>query len=61
VDIEGYEIIRAKTLYSAEARKVGSGIRSGRGKVEYGPHIPTLVKQVKSGELNEVKYTLFCQ
>ena len=46
-----YEIIRAKTLYSAEARKVGSGIRSGRGKVEYGPHIPTLVKQVESGEL----------
>ena len=31
-----YEIIRAKTLYSAEARKVGSGIRSGKGKVEYG-------------------------
>ena len=47
-----YEIIRAKTLYSAEARKVGSGIRSGRGKVEYGPHIPTLVKQVESGELD---------
>ncbi|MDY0191810.1 MAG: ISL3 family transposase [Desulfuromonas sp.] len=47
-----YEIIRAKTLYSAVARKVGSGIRSGRGKVEYGPHIPTLVKQVESGELD---------
>ncbi len=39
-------------VYSAEARKVGSGIRSGRGKVEYGPHIPTLVKQVESGELD---------
>lgn len=47
-----YEIIRAKTLYSTEARKVGSGIRSGRGKVEYGPHIPTLLKQVESGELD---------
>lgn len=47
-----YEIIRAKTLYSAEARKVGSGIRSGRGRVEYGPHIPTLLKQVESGELD---------
>ncbi|AGA64698.1 Transposase [Liberibacter crescens BT-1] len=47
-----YEIIRAKTLYSAEARKVGSGIRSGREKVEYGPHIPTLLKQVESGELD---------
>ncbi len=39
-----YDIIRAKTLYSKEARKVGSGIRAGRGKVEYGPHIPTLLK-----------------
>jgi transposase len=47
-----YEIIRAKTLYSAEARKVGSGIRSDRGKVEYGPHIPTLLKQAESGELD---------
>lgn len=46
-----YDIIRAKTLYSAEARKVGSGIRSGRTKVEYGPHIPTLIKQAESGEL----------
>lgn len=47
-----YDIIRAKTLYSAEARKVGSGIRSGRAKVEYGPHIPTLLKQAESGELD---------
>lgn len=47
-----YEIIRAKTLYSAEARKVGSGIRSDRGKVEYGPHIPTLLKQADSGNLD---------
>lgn len=46
-----YDIIRAKTLYSAEARKVGSGIRSGRTKVEYGPHIPTLLKQAENGEL----------
>ncbi len=47
-----YDIIRAKTLYSGEARKVGSGIRTGRGKVEYGPHIPTLLKQAESGELD---------
>lgn len=47
-----YDIIRAKTLYSKEARKVGSGIRSGRGKVEYGPHIPTLLKQAESGKLD---------
>lgn len=47
-----YEIIRAKTLYSAEAREVGSGIRAGRGKVEYGPHIPMLLKQAESGELD---------
>ncbi|HBT7103337.1 TPA: ISL3 family transposase, partial [Klebsiella pneumoniae] len=46
------EIIRAKTLYSKEARKVGSGIRAGRGKVEYGPHIPTLLKQAEGGELD---------
>ncbi len=47
-----FDIIRAKTLYSEEARKVGSGIRTGKGKVEYGPHIPTLVKQSESGELD---------
>lgn len=47
-----YDIIRAKTLYSAAARKVGSGIRSGHGKVEYGPHIPTLLKQAESGGLD---------
>ena len=47
-----YPIIRAKTLYSKEARKVGSGIRAGHGKVEYGPHIPTLLKQAESGELD---------
>lgn len=46
------EIIRAKTLYSAEARKVGSDIRSGPGKVEYGPHILTLLRQAESGELD---------
>jgi transposase len=39
-------------LYSKEARKVGSGIRAGHGKVEYGPHIPTLLKQAESGELD---------
>ncbi|SHN80817.1 Transposase [Paenibacillus sp. ov031] len=47
-----YEIVRAKTLYSAEARKVGSGIRSGNRKVEYGPHIPTLLKQAEIRNLN---------
>lgn len=47
-----YDIIRAKTLYSKEARKVGRGIRIGHGKVEYGPHIPTLLQQVESGELD---------
>lgn len=47
-----YDIIRAKTLYSKVARKVGSGIRAGRGKVEYGPHIPTLLKQAESGDLD---------
>ncbi|MBD3792224.1 MAG: ISL3 family transposase [Campylobacterales bacterium] len=45
-----YEIIRAKTLYSEEARKVGSGVRPTRGKVEYGPYIPTLVKIVEDGK-----------
>lgn len=47
-----YEIIRAKTLYSEEARKVGSGVRPTRGKVEYGPHIPTLVKIVEDGKID---------
>ena len=45
-----YEIIHAKTLYSKEARKVSSGVRPTRGKVEYGPHIPTLVKIVEDGK-----------
>jgi transposase len=43
-----YEIIRAKTLYSAEAHKMGSGIRAGHGKVEYGSHIPTLIEQAEN-------------
>ncbi|MCV6916793.1 hypothetical protein K3H85_25585, partial [Klebsiella pneumoniae] len=44
---------RRFTLYAyKEARKVGSGIRAGRGKVEYGPHIPTLLKQAEGGELD---------
>jgi transposase len=47
-----YEIIRAKTLYSEEARKVGSGVLPTRGKVEYGPHIPTLVKIVEDGKID---------
>jgi transposase len=56
-----YEIIRAKTLYSNEARKVGSCIRilpgaeslfsnkSPTETVEYGPHIPTLIDLADDG------------
>ena len=59
-----YEIIRAKTMYSKHARKVGSGVRfaeagvnrvSTKGvleTVEYGPHIPTLVELAESGGLD---------
>ena len=59
-----YEIIRAKTMYSKHARKVGSGVRfaeagvnrvSTKGvleTVEYGPHIPTLVELAESGVLD---------
>lgn len=47
-----YEIIRAKTLYSSEARKVGSGIRINHRKVEYGPHIPTLLKQSENNDFD---------
>lgn len=57
-----YEIIRAKTLYEKHARKVGSGVRpkalredpefpAAPQSVEYGPHIPTLVDLVESGNL----------
>lgn len=54
-----YDIIRAKTLYAKEARKVGSGVRlmraaintGARETVEYGPHIPTLVGIAESGGL----------
>ena len=58
-----YEIIRAKTLYEKQARKVGSGIRSvidaqtpiptsgTPQSVEYGPHIPTLIDMVESGRI----------
>ena len=49
-----YEIARAKVLYAKHARKVGSGIatRSGNQQaIEYGPHIPSLAKSAKSGEL----------
>ncbi|EKD97728.1 MAG: hypothetical protein ACD_23C00754G0002 [uncultured bacterium] len=57
-----YEIIRAKTLYAKEARKVGSGIRllpgaelqvptkSASETVEYGPHIPTLIDLAEDGK-----------
>ena len=59
-----YEIIRAKTLYAKEARKVGSGIRRLPGTecqvpikstpetVEYGPHIPTLIDLAEDGKFD---------
>ena len=59
-----YEIIRAKTMYSKHARKVGSGVRFAEAgvnrvstkwvleTVEYGPHIPTLVELAESGVLD---------
>ena len=59
-----YEIIRAKTLYSKQARKVGSGVsriqaadssiptKSTSRMVEYGPHIPTLLEIADAGELD---------
>lgn len=59
-----YEIIRAKTLYAKHARKVGSGVRLTAPTettvstkpvaetVEYGPHIPTLIRMAESGELD---------
>ena len=59
-----YEIIRAKTLYAKEARKVGSGIRLLPGSVsqvptkstsetvEYGPHIPTLIDLAEDGKFD---------
>ena len=59
-----YEIIRAKTLYAKEARKVGSGIRllpgaesqvptkPASGTVEYGPHIPTLIDLAEDGKFD---------
>jgi len=58
-----YDIIRAKILYAKEARKVGSGVlpksmakgvpTSGPApSVEYGPHIPTLIKMSEEGELD---------
>lgn len=51
-----YEIIRAKTLYARQARRVGSSVRmagvAGSPKtLEYGPHIPTLVEIAESGGL----------
>lgn len=52
-----YEIIRAKTLYSKRARKVGSGVsviptKSTTRTVEYGPHIPTLLQIADAGEFD---------
>ncbi|MFO1387050.1 MAG: ISL3 family transposase, partial [Chitinivorax sp.] len=59
-----YEIIRAKTLYAKQARKVGSGVRLATPSgttvptkatsetVEYGPHIPTLIEIAEAGGLD---------
>ena len=58
-----YEVIRAKTMYAKQARKVGSGVRilpsaneiptkTASISVEYGPHIPTLVSLAESGGLD---------
>lgn len=58
-----YDIIRAKILYAKEARKVGSGIllksmakgvstKGASPSVEYGPHIPTLVRMAEEGKLD---------
>lgn len=58
-----YEIIRAKTLYAKHARTVGTGVKATgapssvstsdtQNKVEYGPHIPTLVAMSETGELD---------
>jgi len=59
-----YEIIRAKTLYAKQARKVGSGVRLVTGSeshvptklasetVEYGPHIPTLIDLAEDGKFD---------
>lgn len=59
-----FEILRAKMLYAQEARKVGNVVRvtdngqpaipttETRSSIEYGPHIPTLVMLLESGQLN---------
>jgi transposase len=58
-----YEVIRAKTMYAKQARKVGSVVRllpaaneiptkTASISVEYGPHIPTLVSLAESGGLD---------
>ncbi len=57
-----YEVIRAKVLYAKAARSVGSGDRTSSesnsgaangstNRIEYGPHIPTLVEMSETGEL----------
>lgn len=58
-----YEIIRAKTLYAKQARRIGSGMKTfpaqataptsgGPKHFEYGPHIPTLVDLSESGAMD---------
>mgnify|MGYP000081794141 FL=1 len=60
-----YEIIRAKTLYAKQARKVGSGVRllpssesqisakTTSETIEYGPHIPTLIGLAEDGDFDK--------
>lgn len=50
-----YEIIRAETLYSKHAIRVGSCVQpdltsAGTKTIEYGPHIPTLVQTAEGGD-----------
>lgn len=59
-----YDIIRAKTLYAKQARKVGTGVRFIRDvesknptnttseTIEYGPHIPTLIDLADEGKFD---------
>ena len=61
-----YDIIRAKTLYAKQARKVGSGVRllpsaqtldltkSAPETIEYGPHIPTLIDLAEGGSFDQI-------
>lgn len=47
-----YDITRAKILYSTVGRKVGASLLPGGDRIEYGPHIPTLLKEAERGVLD---------